>query len=256
MPVSDGRDEPPQENTPATPPTSASAGEPDEDQTQRFDPVDDQPTQVMHEVPAPEPDIVAVTADPPSSQEGDQHDEPDGPDPADERTPTTDRTWMGVTSFVTGALLLSVVAIVLGHLGLTAAKRGSANHRSFSIAGLILGYVGLIVTAVGVWFLVAAPVDPADVDVQAQQDVSAVGAAAATLAVQTGELPEVTQTDDGYVVGGEEIAAQLTTVRELGIAGSGPAEWCLEIAYEGGEESAFSYTATAGMAPGLCPSSA
>ncbi|MDN4480632.1 hypothetical protein [Demequina muriae] len=310
MPVSDGRDEPPQENTPAdqpptrlspymaaspvtsaptpaspdgdsetpgvssaetpatgasageeadavaTPPTRASADEPDEDATQLLDPVDDQPTEVMHEVPAPEPDIVAVTADAPPSRESDHDDEPDGPDPAEERTPTTDRTWMGVTSFITGALLLSVVAIVLGHLGLTAAKRGRANYRSFSIAGLILGYVGLVVTAVGVWFLVAAPVDPADVDVQAQQDVSAVGAAAATLAVQTGELPEVTQTDDGYVVGGDEIPAQLTTARDLGIAGSGPAEWCLEIAYEGGEVSAFSYTATAGMAPGPCPSSA
>ncbi len=319
MPVSDGRDESPQENapadqpparfspylaaspvtstptpaspaTPSTPPSGASAAEepdatapwaavpppqaatvavppepepepassasaPGEDETQLLDPVGERPTEVMHEVPAPEPDLVAVPTGPPPSNASDHDDDAGAPDSAPGDTPTTDRTWMGVSAFIAGALLLSLVAIVLGHLGLSAAKRGRADHRSFAIAGLFLGYVGLIVTAVGVWFLVAAPVDAADVDVQAQQDVSAVGAAAATLAVQTGELPEVTQTDGGYAVGGDEIPAQLTAARELGIAGSGASEWCLEISYEGGEESAFSYTATSGMAPGLCPAS-
>ncbi|MFN3866060.1 MAG: DUF4190 domain-containing protein [Demequina sp.] len=221
---------------PATVPTAAT---PHEGEAQVLDPVDDQPTQVI--APVPEATREAPPSIPPGGDD----------DRSAERD--VDRNWIGVGAFVTGALFLSLVAIVLGHLGLSAAKRGRADNRQFSIAGLILGYLGLIVTAAGVWFLVAGPVRAGDVDIQAQQDVSAVGAAAASLAAQTADLPVVSQTDAGYSVGDQAIVAELTTAHELGFAGSGPADWCLEIVYEGGTEAAFHYTATSAMAPGLCP---
>ena len=173
----------------------------------------------------------------------------------DEQSPassTRERNWMGYVAYVAGALALSLVAIVLGHLGLSATRRGRASNRDFGLAGVILGYVGLVATAVGLWFVLADQTSAADVDVQAQQDVSAVGAAAATVATETSEVPDVTQTETGYVGAGQVTDTHRQGARELTMNGDGPADWCLDITYEGGEQAAFSYTATHGMAQGRC----
>src|SRR5690554_5888488 len=71
---------------------------------------------------------------------------------AEHGTESHDRNWVGYAAFATGALALSVVAIVLGHLGLKASTQGRAANRDFALAGLILGYIGLVATTVGVWF--------------------------------------------------------------------------------------------------------
>lgn len=164
----------------------------------------------------------------------------------------TDRNWMGYVAFASGALALSVVAIVMGHLGLGAYKKARASKRDFAFAGVVLGYVGLVATAVGLWFALGDRTTPAHVDVHAQQDVAALGAAAAVWAGQTGQVPEVSLTDDGFLVAGEPLAGHLMGERALTLTGDGPAHWCLELAYEGGEQAAFSYTATSGMAQGPC----
>jgi hypothetical protein len=56
----------------------------------------------------------------------------------------TSRNWMGVTSLITALLGMSLVAIVTGHLGLRAARRGQADNRSIARAGTIVGYVGFV----------------------------------------------------------------------------------------------------------------
>ncbi|MFW2512744.1 DUF4190 domain-containing protein [Demequina sp. SO4-13] len=222
-------------------------------ETQVMEPVKDEPTQVMDPVPGeePVPRRAPWAPTPPEAQGEHAADRPVSTD-APAGPPSTDRNWLGVVAFVTGALFLSLVAIVLGHLGLSAAKRGRANNRTFAMAGLILGYMGLAATAAGAWLLFASGPTPAEVDVQAQQDVSAVGAAVAMLAVETDRVLEVAETADGYTVGGQAIPAEITTPHELAIVGDGPADWCLEIVYEGGEQGAFSYAATEGMSPGRC----
>ena len=66
------------------------------------------------------------------------------------------RTWMNVTSFIMGLLcffgVTALAAIVLGHMGVAASRRGEANLSGLGIAGLILGYFGLVVAiGVGLW---------------------------------------------------------------------------------------------------------
>ncbi|WP_062526694.1 DUF4190 domain-containing protein [Demequina rhizosphaerae] len=70
--------------------------------------------------------------------------------------PRPTKTWMNVTSLVC-ALLVPVVgsllAVIFGHLGVAASKRGDAEYKGIGIAGLVLGYLGLIA---GIVYLVAA----------------------------------------------------------------------------------------------------
>ncbi|WP_159450219.1 DUF4190 domain-containing protein [Demequina sp. NBRC 110056] len=73
---------------------------------------------------------------------------PTGPQPG------TEKNWMGITSLVLSLAGLftgiSVVGgIIFGHLGLSAAKRGEADNRGISLAGVITGYVLLGMFIVG-----------------------------------------------------------------------------------------------------------
>lgn len=53
--------------------------------------------------------------------------------------PDTSRNWMGIAALVLGLVGGSVLALILGALGLRAAREGKATNRSLSIAGLVLG---------------------------------------------------------------------------------------------------------------------
>lgn len=66
-----------------------------------------------------------------------------------ERNPATAKNWMNITSLVLSlsSLLLGITAIggiVFGHLGLAAAKRGEANNRGLGLAGVIIGYIFVV----------------------------------------------------------------------------------------------------------------
>ncbi len=81
---------------------------------------------------------------------------PSPPSPGASPTPASEaKNNLGMVSVVTGILsfivpvILSIVAIVTGHLGLGAARRGEASNKGLSIAGLILGYLTLIGSIVG-----------------------------------------------------------------------------------------------------------
>jgi len=56
----------------------------------------------------------------------------------------------GIGGFILVPLLASIAAVILGHLGLKAAEEGLADNRSFSVAGLVLGYVGIALTVLTV----------------------------------------------------------------------------------------------------------
>lgn len=71
--------------------------------------------------------------------------------------PGTEKNWMNITSLVLSlaGLLTGITAIggiILGHMGLSAAKKGEADNRGLGLAGVITGYV---ILALGILITVA-----------------------------------------------------------------------------------------------------
>jgi hypothetical protein len=163
------------------------------------------------------------------------------------------RNWMGIASFVTGVLGLSVIAIVLGHLGLSAHKKDRATNRPWALAGTILGYIGLAATvALGAAFYLGI-VDQwqgSTHDARAQADVNAVGREMALAWADTGEAPVVVQGSGEYVVNSTTIEAQLAVDATLTDAIVSPVNWCVMIAYEGGNQEAYTYLPDQGVVEG------
>lgn len=63
-------------------------------------------------------------------------------------TANTASNWMGITSLILSLATLIfgitfIPGIILGHMGLSAAKRGTANNRGLALAGVIIGWVFL-----------------------------------------------------------------------------------------------------------------
>jgi peptidyl-prolyl cis-trans isomerase B (cyclophilin B) len=63
---------------------------------------------------------------------------------------------LAIVSLVT-AFFISLVAIVTGHIALSQIKRTGENGRGLAIAGLVIGYCGLVagIIAAIVWIIVA-----------------------------------------------------------------------------------------------------
>lgn len=55
---------------------------------------------------------------------------------------------------VFGGLVLGIVAIILGFIGWSRAKRGEATNGGVAIAGIVLGFLGVIVSIVAIFFVV------------------------------------------------------------------------------------------------------
>lgn len=147
------------------------------------------------------------------------------------------KNWMGITSLVTSLLGISLLGIIFGHLGMSAAKKGEADNKGLAIAGLVLGYLGLV-GGVLLIALIALPLFFAQQ--QAVQDSQA-KADAATLRVQVaiyqvdsgGSLPDVSFDGTSYVVGDVTVpASELAEGATLVDYGDGT--FCVEVTYDGG----------------------
>ncbi|WP_062200066.1 DUF4190 domain-containing protein [Demequina salsinemoris] len=162
---------------------------------------------------------------------------------------------LSVGAVVTGILLLSPVAIVLGHLALKRAKSRPDQPRTLAIAGTILGYLGLAVTigAIAAYMTTFGPgLDRATADAQAQADVTAIGNAVATALESDPVLPDIAVGDESYTVGGDEISALLAGEREVELSGTSRTDWCVQLGYEGGEIATVAYVGADGFHEGAC----
>ncbi|WNM24633.1 DUF4190 domain-containing protein [Demequina capsici] len=65
------------------------------------------------------------------------------PYPGQPYGPRSDKNWMGIVSLVTSLLGISLIAVILGHLGLRAVKRGEADNKGIALAGTIIGWLGI-----------------------------------------------------------------------------------------------------------------
>ncbi|WP_374947284.1 DUF4190 domain-containing protein [Agreia sp.] len=87
---------------------------------------------------------------------------PYSPDPAaapasHPAAPTAGRRTLNLPALfalITGVLLISPVAIVLGHIGIVQARRRRQSGMILAVLGLVLGYVGLIATVAALVALV------------------------------------------------------------------------------------------------------
>jgi len=51
---------------------------------------------------------------------------------------------LAIASLVTGVLSFSIVAVILGHVAISQINRTREEGRGLAIAGLVLGYVGIV----------------------------------------------------------------------------------------------------------------
>jgi peptidyl-prolyl cis-trans isomerase B (cyclophilin B) len=60
---------------------------------------------------------------------------------------------LAIVSFVTALLALGVVAVIAGHTALSQIKRTGDSGRGLALAGVILGYLGIVgaLLVVGLW---------------------------------------------------------------------------------------------------------
>ncbi|MDN4473973.1 DUF4190 domain-containing protein [Demequina zhanjiangensis] len=175
---------------------------------------------------------------------------------ADPRQP---RDGLGLAAVITGILLLSPVAIVLGHLSLRRSADDPRATRTLGLAGTILGYLGLIASIAGValYLTVIQPSQSSGLaDARAQADVTAVGNAVAAHFETDLAPPEVGVEDGSYSVGDATVDAQLDGERQATLIADSRIDWCVELSYDGGDDEVVSYVGSTGFQTGACGSDA
>lgn len=217
-----------------------------EEPTDTVEQSEDESTEVMAPVSADEAAPEEVHAD------VDEHAEVAGADAETvEVTDPVERNPLGIWAAVTGVLLIFPAAIVLGHLGLRAAAR-ERRARTAALAGLLLGYLGLVVVAAAaaLWLLVFGPqLETAEQELQAQADVTAVGNAVAAHFESSSAEPELSVTEQGYRVDDAAVEALLEGDRELSLVFDSTTEWCVELTHD---DAIVSYVGASGYSATAC----
>ena len=70
--------------------------------------------------------------------------------------PTEKYNALAIVSLVTGVLFISLVAIITGHIALGQINKSQEKGRGLAIGGLVLGYVGILVSIL-LFFFVFVP---------------------------------------------------------------------------------------------------
>lgn len=109
--------------------------------------------------PPPAAPAAAPAAEPAAAPAYQQQQAPYGQQPYGQQpygAPTEKYNVLAIVSFVTGVLFISLVAIITGHLALSQINKTQEKGRGLAIAGLVLGYAGILL-GILVFFFVFVP---------------------------------------------------------------------------------------------------
>lgn len=151
-------------NMPKTPPPPPGAAPPPPPPMSAADQIARQSGGTQHQVPQSAHDPFAAPArpmaTPPAPPQYASAMPPPPPNPA-----ATSGNWKAITGFILGLVgllvccglpVLTIPGLILSHLGLSAANRGTSSLRGLAIAGVIIGWIatviGLMFFAYFIWF--------------------------------------------------------------------------------------------------------
>jgi hypothetical protein len=149
---------------------------------------------------------------------------------------------LGILSLVAPFVGFSAVGVVLGHLGLSAVKKGTANNRGVALAGTIISWVVTVVFVLLVIASVAIPIylstrtdrlTGGTSDIVLRADLKNVQVAVESYLVDNGQPPSVGFDGRDYIVG-DAVLPAASAVTGAEIFSTGATTYCLEIRHDGG----------------------
>jgi hypothetical protein len=156
---------------------------------------------------------------------------------------------LGILALVFPFIGLSLVGIIMGHLGLSAVKKGQANNHGVAMAGTIvsyvftflgLGWVGLMIAFAASGDSFSNAYDSGD----ARADLTSVGQEIAVYWVDASTPPVVQVIGDEYLIAGATVPVTVDNP-QISYTGNSASNWCVELESDSTTRIA-SYSAAAG----------
>jgi len=147
------------------------------------------------------------------------------------------RNVLGILALIAPFVGLSMVGIVLGHLGLGAVKKGTANNRGIALAGTIVSWVFTLFVALGIVASIAIPVflnqrNTAH-EAAVKSDLMTLRMAVESSYVDNLQVPTVAYAGGNYYVGNEIIGAD-STVTDARLFSDDGQSYCIEVEFRAG----------------------
>ena len=107
-----------------------------------------------NEQPVNQPPMFQPPAAPPASQQppapqaAPAYAQPGSPQPYAQHVPSEKYNVLAIVSLVTSVLGISLVGIITGHIGLSQIGKTGEKGRGLAIAGLVLGYLGILISII------------------------------------------------------------------------------------------------------------
>lgn len=148
------------------------------------------------------------------------------------------RNVLGILALIAPFVGLSMVGIVLGHLGLGAVKKGTANNRGIALAGTIVSWVFTVFVALGIVASIAIPVflnqrNTAH-EAAVKSDLMTLRMAVESSYIDNVQVPTVAYAGGNYYVGNEVIVAD-STVTDAHLFSDDGQSYCIEVEYRAGQ---------------------
>ena len=156
------------------------------------------------------------------------------PAPMEQGQAGDSRNVLGILALIAPFIGLAAGGIVLGHLGLSAVRKGRANNRGVALAGTIVSWVFTVLGLAGIVLSIFLPVF---LNQQAKADDAAVKMSLLDVEMEvwnqygaTGEIPEVTFDGEDFSVAGTLIPVD-SSIHDGRLVVLGASAFCIEADY-------------------------